>query len=73
MGIFQGNNNQPIDFNANEIVRCIIYHNQVCGHESLALRMRCYKSFITYHKANGITTMKKHVEDEHVTLLTKYL
>ncbi len=70
---FKVNNNQPIDLNANQIMRYIIYHNQVCGRESLALCMRCYKGFITYHKANGITAMKKYVEDEHVTLLAKYL
>ncbi len=70
---FKVNNNQPIDLDANQIMGCIIYHNQVCSRESLALCMRCYKGFNTYYKVNGIIAMKKHVEDEHVTLLGKYL
>jgi hypothetical protein len=31
------------------------------------------KGFIAYHKCNGITTMKKHVEFDHYTLLQKLL
>jgi hypothetical protein len=30
------------------------------------------KGHIVYHKSNGITTMKKHVELEHNTLIKKF-
>jgi hypothetical protein len=35
----------------------------------LAMRTRCRKCLIAYHKFNGIMTMKKHVEYDHVVLL----
>jgi hypothetical protein len=30
------------------------------------------KGLIVYHKSNGITTMKKHLELEHNTLIKKF-
>jgi len=37
------------------------------------MHTRCRKGSIAYHKSNGITTMKKHVEYDHFTLLQKLL
>jgi hypothetical protein len=39
----------------------------------LAMHTRCKKGLIAYHKFNGITVMKKHVEHDHVTLLNFFL
>jgi hypothetical protein len=39
----------------------------------LALQSKCRKDFITYHKLNGIITIKKHVDFDHSTLLNKLL
>ncbi len=36
------NNNQPININANQIMKCTIYHNQIYGPKILALHMKCY-------------------------------
>jgi len=52
-------------------MRCFICHNDVIGLEILAMGTRCKKGLITYHKFNGITTMKKHVESNHLALLKK--
>jgi hypothetical protein len=35
----------------------------------LAMRIKCKKCVIAYHKSNWIMTMKKHVEYDHVVLL----
>jgi hypothetical protein len=37
--------------------------------EVLAMRIRCRKGLISYHKFNGITSMKKNVQFDHVSLL----
>ncbi len=52
-------------------MRCFICHNDFIGLEILAMRTKCRKGLITYHKSNGITTMKKHVESNHFALLKK--
>jgi hypothetical protein len=54
-------------------MRCIICHSETTPFEILAMRTRCRKGFIAYHTSNGITTMKKHVEYDHFTLLQKLL
>jgi hypothetical protein len=54
-------------------MRCIIYHNETTPPKILAIRTRCRKGLITYHKFNGITTMKKYVESYHSTLVEKLL
>jgi hypothetical protein len=51
---------------------CIVCHNDVVGPEIFELYTRLRKGFIVYHKSNGITTMKKHVELEHNTLIKKF-
>jgi hypothetical protein len=54
-------------------MRCIFYHNETILPEILAILTRCRKGLIAYHKFNGMTTMKKHVEFYHSTLLEKLL
>jgi hypothetical protein len=54
-------------------MRCIIFHSETIIPEILAMRIKCRKGFIAYHKYNGITTMKKHVESNHFILLQKLL
>jgi hypothetical protein len=39
------------------------------GFKISALHIRCCKGFIVYHKANGISAMKKRVEQKYVDLL----
>jgi len=53
-------------------MQCIIYHNNVVGLEIFALCTMLQKGLIVYHKSNGITTMKKHLELEHKTLIKKF-
>lgn len=66
------NNNEPIDFEQNQITRCIICHYNVVGPNILALCTRCHKSLIAYHKFNGITTMK-NLDANHKALYRKYV
>ncbi len=37
------------------------------------MHTRCRKDLIAYHKYNGITIMKKHVDSNHSILLKKML
>ncbi len=46
----------------NQIMKCIICHNDFIGLKILTMFTKCRKGIITYHKINGITTMKKHVD-----------
>jgi hypothetical protein len=45
------------------------YYNEIINPKILALHIWCWKVFIAYDKSNSITTMKKHVELEHIALL----
>jgi hypothetical protein len=67
------NNNQLVDLSRNQIMRCIIYHNDIVPPKILAMHTRCKKGLIAYHKFNGITTMKKHVDFDHFILLKQFL
>jgi hypothetical protein len=42
------------------------------GLEILALCTRYYKGFISYNKAHGISTMTKHMKQDHVVLLKRF-
>jgi hypothetical protein len=53
-------------------MQCIICHSNVVGPKILALHSRLRKGLIAYHKSNGIKSMKKHVELEHITLIKKF-
>ncbi len=66
---FLSKHNQPIDLTQNQIMHCIVYHHQIVGPKILALHISTQKGLIAYHKSNGITTMKKHIEVEHNKLL----
>lgn len=52
---------------------CIISHNETIGFDIMGLCTNCCKGFITYHKTNDISVMKKHMEQDHLDLLWKYL
>jgi len=67
------NDNQPTNLFENQIMRCIICHNETTLPKILAMCIRCRKSHIAYHKSNGIIVMKSHVESDHSTLLQKML
>jgi hypothetical protein len=56
------NNSQPMDLFQNQIMLCIICHNITTLPKMLAMHTKCRKGLIAYHKSNGITLMKKHVE-----------
>jgi hypothetical protein len=58
-----------MDLDHNQIMICVIYHHDSIGLEILAMCTRCKKRLITYHKNNGITSMKKHVEANHFALM----
>lgn len=45
----------------------------MCGLETLVLWNGMHKGLIEYHKTNGITSMKKHVEVEHKVLFNIYV
>jgi hypothetical protein len=49
----------------------IVCHGEIIGPKILCASIRCRKGLI--HKANGISTMKKCVEQHHVDLLLKYV
>jgi hypothetical protein len=66
---FKVNDNQPMDLSQNQIMCYIIYHSGMALPEVLAMRTKCKKCLITYHKSIGIMIMKKHVEYDHIVLL----
>jgi len=51
---------------------CIICHSNVVGLEIFALCTKLRKGLIVYHKSNGITSMKKHVDLEDNTLIKMF-
>jgi hypothetical protein len=53
-------------------MKCIIYHSETIGLKIPALCTRCYTHRID-HKVNGILAMKKHVKQDHVVLLKRYV
>jgi hypothetical protein len=54
-------------------MQCIICKSDIVGLEIFALPTRLRKYFIVYHKSNGMTTMKKHVEIEQKILIKKFI
>jgi hypothetical protein len=54
-------------------MRCILCHVDFVDIEILGMHIRCGKGLITYHKINGITTMKEHVDDDHSALMKKLI
>jgi hypothetical protein len=52
---------------------CIVCHHQIVNVEILALRIKSWKALIAYHKSNGITIMKIHIEVEHNNLLNRHV
>jgi hypothetical protein len=66
-------NNHSIDLSQNQIMWCIVYHNDVMGFEVLVLHITLWKALIVYHKSNDVPTMKKHVEIESKTPLKNSL
>ncbi len=67
------NNYQPVDLTYNQIIQCIICHNEIVHPEILDLCIRCHKRFITSHKSNDIIVMKKHADTKHGALLKMYV
>jgi len=65
---FKVNDNQLMDLSQNQIMCYIIYHSGTASPEVLAMCTKCKNCLIAYHKSNGIMTMKKHVEYDHVLL-----
>jgi hypothetical protein len=65
---FKVNDNPSIYVFENQTMH-IIYHSGTTLLEVLAMRIRCKKGLIVYHKSNRITTMEKHVEFDHVHLV----
>jgi hypothetical protein len=62
-----------MDLSQNQMMKCIICHDDTIPLEILIMCNRSKKCFIAYHKSNGITTMKNHVKINHSTLLKNLL
>lgn len=71
----QVNNNQLVNLTQNQIMKCIICHNEIVALETLALCIKCQKGLIAYPSlmAYGMTFMKKHVELKNSALLKRYM
>jgi len=65
---FKINDNKQVDLNQSQVVQCIVCHRKIVGLEILALCTRCHKGLIAYNKCNGISAMRKHVEQDHASL-----
>ncbi len=64
--------NQPINFEHNQTMHYIICHIEMVGWGIMVFRTSCHKTFIAYHKSNGIITKKKHIEANDKALYKKY-
>jgi hypothetical protein len=51
----------------------IVCHVETLGPKMMALCTRCHKGLIAYNKLHGISTFKKHVEQDHITLCKSYI
>ncbi len=51
---FKMNNNQPMDLEHNQIMRCVIDHNDYASPKILFMCTKRKKGLITYHKSIGI-------------------
>jgi hypothetical protein len=60
------NNNKLVCLEYSQVMHCIVCHNWL---QDFSLTHKMCKGLIVYHKANGISTMKKHVEQKYVNLL----
>jgi hypothetical protein len=69
--VFMVNNNQIVDLECNQIMRCIIFHSDSAAPEILTMHTRYKKGSITYLNFNGIITMKKRVEGDHYALMER--
>ncbi len=58
-----------MDLCQNQNMCYIIYHSGWTPPKVLAMRIRCRKGWIVYHKSNGIMAMKNHVESNHAALM----
>jgi hypothetical protein len=56
----------------NQCMPCIVCHNETVGLEILTLCIRCCKCFVAYNKAHGTSTMMRHVEQKHASLLKRF-
>jgi len=63
------NDNNIIDGSKPQIMRCMICH--VCF-VLCNPRTKERRGIVTYSKKNGITTLKKHVDVDHVILAKKF-
>ncbi len=52
-----------------QLMHCIVCHSETMGCEILTLHTICHKGVIVDNKAHAISTMMKHVKQEHVSLL----
>jgi hypothetical protein len=53
-------------------MHCIVCHSETMKCEILALATKCHKGVFAYNKTHSISTMMKHVEQEHVSLLKRF-
>jgi hypothetical protein len=60
------NDDAKIDFENTQIMHCIIcYQEPIIGINS---KTQARKRLIFYYKTNGITSLKKHVDAEHIVI-----
>jgi hypothetical protein len=53
-------------------MKYIICYNNVINMYILALRIKCCKGLIVYHKVNGLTTMKNDIDVKHKAIYVKH-
>jgi formate-dependent nitrite reductase cytochrome c552 subunit len=63
------NNNNIVDGSKPQIMRCMNCH---VNFVSYSLRTKERKGTITYFMKNGITTLKKHVDADHIVLAKRF-
>jgi hypothetical protein len=69
---FTVNDNEPVQLEKPQVLRCILCHPEPINLELLAQRTRARKGVITYNKSNGTTAMRKHIESEHAKVAKTY-
>ncbi len=69
---FTVNDNQPVQVEKPQVLRCILCRPEAVNLDVLAQRTRARKGVITYNKSNGTTAMRKHIESEHPEIAKTY-
>ena len=69
---FLPNNNEPVVLDKPQVLQCTLCHSNALGAEVLTHKTRGRKDAITYNKAHGTIAMRKHVDNEHSEVSSRY-